>query len=78
MSTMSKTARASMGQQAPKEKKVLTTEAAIQEIRNLRAGRLAVLNVEYIDLLLAAHDGLAKRVFELEHPDLGVATLDVA
>lgn len=41
---------------APKGKIVLTPENAIQEIRNLRAGKLAVLNVEYIDLLLANYD----------------------
>jgi hypothetical protein len=44
------------GQQAPKEKHVLTTDQAISEIRKLRQGHLAVLNVEYIDHLLAAYD----------------------
>jgi hypothetical protein len=61
MSKISKTARASMGQQAPKEKVVLTEEVAIKEIRNLRAGHLAVLNVEYIDLLLAAYDRVSEK-----------------
>jgi hypothetical protein len=46
----------SQGQQAPKEKVILTTEAAISEIRKLRAGRLFVGNMEYVDHLLAAYD----------------------
>ncbi len=56
MVATSKTAKKSGGQQAPKEKIVLTTEFAIKEIRNLRAAKLAVLNVEYIDKLLADYD----------------------
>lgn len=52
----SKTARSSEVKNAPKEKVKLTPEKAIQEIRNLRAGKLAVLNAEYIDLLLADYD----------------------
>lgn len=58
MSIASKTARKSAGQQAPKEKVVLTTEFAIKEIRVNRAAKLAVLNVEYIDKLLADYDRL--------------------
>lgn len=34
----------------------LTAAEAIHEIRNLRAGRGAVQNMEYVDLLLVAYD----------------------
>ena len=44
------------GQQAPKEQVILTQEQAIREIRNLRAGKLFVGNMEYVDHLLAAYD----------------------
>jgi hypothetical protein len=50
------------GQQAPKEQIVLTTEQAIKEIRNLRAGKLFVGNMEYVDHLLAAYDALLAQI----------------
>jgi hypothetical protein len=53
------------GQQAPKEKSVLTTDQAISEIRKLRQGHLAVLNVEYIDHLLAAYDAAILEISNL-------------
>jgi isocitrate lyase len=40
------------------EKEVLTASRAIQEIRSLRAGNLQVMNMEYVDLLLAAYDSI--------------------
>ncbi len=52
----------SQGQQAPKEKIVVTQEQAIQEIRNLRAGKLFVGNMEYVDHLLAAYDALLNQI----------------
>lgn len=61
----SKTARASEVKNAPEEKVKLTPEKAIQEIRNLRAGKLAVLNVEYIDLLLGQYDAAIQQNSEL-------------
>jgi len=53
---VSKTARASMYTAPVAEKVVLTPEQAIQEIRNLRAGKLSVGNMEYVDRLLAEYD----------------------
>jgi len=44
------------GQQAPKEKIILTPDQAISEIRKLRAGKLFVGNMEYVDHLLQAYD----------------------
>ncbi len=50
------------GQQAPKEQVILTQEQAIKEIRNLRAGKLFVCNMEYVDHLLAAYDALLNQI----------------
>jgi len=60
----SKTARKSMSaaQAAAPDKVKLTGEAAIREIRNLRAGKLAVGNMEFVDALLAEYDKLAARL----------------
>jgi len=56
----SKTARASAVKTVSKETVELTTESAIREIRNLRAGKLFVSNMEYVDKLLEAYDQLLK------------------
>lgn len=42
--------------QEAKEKFVLTAEVALKEIRNLRAGKLFVSNMQYVDFLLAEFD----------------------
>lgn len=55
----------SQGQQALKEKIVLTAEQAIREIRNLRAGKLFIGNMEYVDHLLAAYDAAIQQNSDL-------------
>jgi len=62
----SKTARKSMtaAQAAAPDKAKLTGEVAIREIRNLRAGKLAVGNMEFVDALLAEYDKLAAQLAE--------------
>jgi hypothetical protein len=56
MSKQSKTAKASIVRETPRQKYIWTTEKAIQEIRNSRAARLFIGNMELVDLLLAAYD----------------------
>lgn len=67
MADLSKTAKASMkAGQAPKERAVLTPEKAIKTIREYREAHLAVLNMEYTDLLLAEYDKAIARIEVLE------------
>ena len=54
--SVSKQTTAAGNKQAAKAKEVLSPEKAIAEIRNLRAGKLVVGNMEYVDLLLAEYD----------------------
>lgn len=57
MAELSKTAKASVVK-AVKEVYVETTEEAIQKIRNDRAGKLFVMNMDRVDKLLDAYDAL--------------------
>jgi len=43
-------------QMAAKEVPALSREQMIAEVRNLRAGKLFVSNMEFVDVLLAAYD----------------------
>lgn len=60
----SKTAKKSAVTAPKAERPKLTAAEAIREIRNLRnaSPRGAVQNMEYVDLLLSAHDELARQL----------------
>ena len=56
MSKVSKTARASVVQTAPKAKLIWTPDNAIPEIRRSREAKLFVGNMELVDVLLGEYD----------------------